>query len=217
MTDNYRSELFSRIKKLNFTNAHFFGQAFRLFLLFAAFFSLFYLLGSFTGVGENTQRIASEFFCIGFKDTDLFTFLSRFLSFSGGDFYLSLIIFISGYTMLSFPVSALCLTYAGAKSGYCFSCLWQILIRSGDLSGGGATFAYLAVCKLCVIAAMVFICVCARDFSYRYSDIYRRISRPLTSPESANYATVAVSGAGLTALINLLFLTFQYISPSTYI
>lgn len=217
MTDNYRSELFSRIRKLNFTNAHFFGQAFRLFLLFSAFFSLFYLLGSLTAIGENAKKIAVDFFCIGFKNSGPFAFLLQALSFSCSDFYLSLIIFISGYTMLSFPVSALCLAYAGAKSGYCFSCLWQILIRSGDLSGGGATFAYLAVCKLCVTAAMIFICVCARDFSYRYSDIYRKVSRPLTSPESVNYATVAVSAAGLTVLINLLFLTFQYISPSTYI
>lgn len=217
MTDNYRSELFSRIKKLNFTNAHFFGQAFRLFLLFSAFFSLFYLIGFLTGIGEDAQKIAGDFFCIGFKNTDLLDFLLQLLSFSRSDFYLTLIIFISGYTMLSFPVSALCLAYSGAKSGYCFSCLWQILIRSGELSGGGATFAYLTVCKISVVAAMIFICVCARDFSYRCSDIYRRSAHPLLSPESANYATVAMSGAGLTTLINLLFLTFQYISPSTHI
>ena len=217
MTDNYRSELFSRIKKLNFSNMQIVGQAFHLFLIFFAFFVLFFGAGYIIRPDESTKNVVTDFFCTGFADKNFFSFLRQAVSFASADFYSALLILISGYTMLSFPISTLCLIFTAAKSGYCFSCLWQILIDPGRLSGGGATFAYFAICKACVLAALIFVTICARDFSYRYSDLYRRSSRPLTSPESANYATVALSGAGFTALINLLFLTFQYISPSTYI
>ncbi len=217
MTDNYRSELLSRIRKLNFTNARVSGQAFRLFLLFALFFALFFGVGYSTDIGESTKKVVIDFFCTGFSDAGFFSFVKQMFSFSSFDFYAALIILLSGYTMLAVPVSALCLAYTGSKSGYCFACLWKTLIASGKLSGGGATFAYLAICKLCVLVAVIFIALCARDFSYRYSDIYRRSSRPLSSPESANYAMITLSSAGVTVLINLLFLTFQFISPSKYI
>ncbi len=217
MTDNYRSELFSRIRKFNFTNAVVIGQAFRLFLLFCAFFIFFFGVGYLTVIGENTKSAVSDFFCAELKDSGFIYYLKQTFSFSSPDFYLALIILVSGYTMLAVPVSAFCLAYMGAKSGFCFSHLWQILIGSGKLSGGGATFAYLAICKLCVLIAVIFITICARDFSYKYSDIYRRSARPLSSPESANYALITLSSAGITVLINLLFLTFQFISPSTYI
>ena len=217
MTDNYRSELYSRIRKLNFTNAQFAGQAVRLFLLYSAFFALFFGTGYLIGAGENAQGLVGDFFCAGFDDVGFFSFFKQAFSFASSDFYLALIILASGYTMLAVPVSGISLAYFGAKSGFCFSLLWQILIDSGKLSGGGATFAYLAICKLCVLTAMIFITVCARDFSYGYSDIYRRSSRPISSPESANYALVTISSAGVTVLINFIFLSFQYISPSTYI
>lgn len=217
MTDNYRSELFSRIRKFNFTNAVVIGQALRLFLLFCAFFVISFGIGYLTSITETTRSTVSDFFCTELNDSGFLSYLKQTLRFSSPDFYLALIILVSGYTMLVFPVSSCCLAYMGIKSGFCFSHLWKILIGSHTLSGGGATFAYLAICKLCVLIAVIFITICARDFSYRYSDIYRRSTRPLSSPESANYALVTLSSAGITVLINLIFLTFQFISPSTYI
>ena len=217
MTDNYRSELFSRIRKLNFSNARMIGQAFRLFLLFLLFFALFGGIGYLIDIDNEAKKTIGDFFCQRFTDASFSEHLRRVLSFSSSDFYLALLILISGYTMLSVPVSLFCLSYMGAKSGFCFSWLWKILIGSDALSGGGATFAYLAICKLCVLVAIIFIALCAQDFSYRYSDIYRRSSRPITSSESANYIMVTLSSAGVTILINLLFFIFQHISPSTYI
>ena len=217
MTDNYRSELFSRIRKLNFSNARIIGQAFRLFLLFLLFFALFWGIGYLIDIDNEAKKTIGDFFCQRFTDASFSEHLRRVLSFSSSDFYLALLILISGYTMLSVPVSLFCISYMGAKSGFCFSWLWKILIGSDALSGGSATFAYLAICKLCVLVAIIFIALCAQDFSYMYSDIYRRSSRPITSSESANYIMVTLSSAGVTILINLLFFIFQHISPSTYI
>ena len=71
MTDNYRSEIFSRIRKLNFTNATIVGQMFRLFLLFLTFFSLFFCIGYVTKVGDSAQKTVCDLFCIGFKNSKI--------------------------------------------------------------------------------------------------------------------------------------------------
>ena len=215
MTDNYRSEIFSRIRKLNFTNATIVGQMFRLFLLFLTFFSLFFCIGYVTKVGDSAQKTVCDLFCIGFKNSKILALAQNAFAFASSDFFLILTIFISGYTMLASPISAICLAYAGAKYGFCFSSLWKILIDSNFLSGGGATFAYLAICKLCILVTLIFVTVCSRSFSYRYSDIYRRSPRPLSTPESTNYSVISLSSAGFSVLINLTFMFFIFISPLT--
>ena len=215
MTDNYRSELFSRIRKLNFTHASVIGQMLRLFLLFLAFFSLFFCIGYVIKVGDSAQETVCDLFCSGFKNSEILELSQKAFAFASSDFLLILIVFASGYTMLAAPISTLCLTYAGAKYGFCFSSLWKILIDSNSLSGGGAAFAYLAVCKLCVLVTLFFVTVCSRNFSYRYSDIYRRSPRPLSMPESTNYSVISLSSAGFSVLINLTFMFFVFISPLT--
>ena len=215
MTDNYRSELFSRIRKLNFSHASVIGQMLRLFLLFLAFFSLFFCIGYVIKVGDFAQETVCDLFCSGFKNSEILELSQKAFAFASSDFLLILIVFASGYTMLAAPISTLCLTYAGAKYGFCFSSLWKILIDSNSLSGGGAAFAYLAVCKLCVLVTLFFVTVCSRNFSYRYSDIYRRSPRPLSMPESTNYSVISLSSAGFSVLINLTFMFFMFISPLT--
>ena len=215
MTDNYRSELFSRIRKLNFSHASVIGQMLRLFLLFLAFFSLFFCIGYVIKVGDFAQETVCDLFCSGFKNSEILELSQKAFAFASSDFLLILIVFASGYTMLAAPISTLCLTYAGAKYGFCFSSLWKILIDSNSLSGGGAAFAYLAVCKLCVLVTLFFVTVCSRNFSYRYSDIYRRSPRPLSMPESTNYSVISLSSAGFSVLINLTFMFFVFISPLT--
>ena len=215
MKDNYRSELFLRIRKLNFTHASVIGQMLRLFLLFLAFFSLFFCIGYVIKVGDFAQETVCDLFCLGFKNSEILELTQKAFAFASSDFLLILILFASGYTMLAAPISTLCLTYAGAKYGFCFSSLWKILINSNSLSGGGAAFAYLAVCKLCVLVALIFITVCSRNFSYRYSDIYRRSPRPLSTSESTNYLVISLSRAGFSVLINLTFMFFMFISPLT--
>ena len=215
MKDNYRSELFLRIRKLNFTHASVIGQMLRLFLLFLAFFSLFFCIGYVIKVGDFAQETVCDLFCLGFKNSEILELTQKAFAFASSDFLLILILFASGYTMLAAPISTLCLTYAGAKYGFCFSSLWKILINSNSLSGGGAAFAYLAVCKLCVLVTLFFVTVCSRNFSYKYSDIYRRSPRPLSTPESTNYSVISLSSAGFSVLINLTFMFFMFISPLT--
>ncbi len=217
MTDKYRSELFSRIKKLNFTNALVIRQALGLFLLFCAFFAVGFFSGHLIKPGNDADGVVCEFFCTSFKDLGFSNSIKRMAAFSLPDFQMALIILLSGYTMAAFPVSVTCLSCMGAWNGYVFSNLFRLLICSGGLSGGGATFAYISFCKLCVLITMIFQAIRATDFSYRYSELYRRVSRPFTSPLSANYALNALSCAGVTVALNILFLIFQFISPSAYI
>ena len=187
----------------------------RLFLLFLAFFSLFFCIGYVIKVGDFAQETVCDLFCLGFKNSEILELTQKAFAFASSDFLLILILFASGYTMLAAPISTLCLTYAGAKYGFCFSSLWKILINSNSLSGGGAAFAYLAVCKLCVLVTLFFVTVCSRNFSYKYSDIYRRSPRPLSTPESTNYSVISLSSAGFSVLINLTFMFFMFISPLT--
>ena len=215
MTDKYRSELFSRIRKLNFTNALVIRQVLGLFFLFCAFFAVGFLTGHLIKPGNNADDVICDFFCTSFRDLGFWNSIKQIAAFSMHDFQIALIILLSGYTMAASPVSALCLADFGVRNGYVFSNFLRLLIFSGKLSGGGATFAYISICKLCVLVAMIFLAVHAIDFSYRYSELYRKFSKPLTSPQSANYAMIALSCAGFTVAVNTLFLIFQFISPSS--
>ncbi|MBR4296547.1 MAG: hypothetical protein IKT56_06920 [Clostridia bacterium] len=210
MTEEYRSELVSRILRLNNTNRLYIKRI--LFLILFGGVSLIcgYFVSIFLPITDsNISVISASHFCGFFDGLGILDKIRALISFMSPDFWAVFLIMSMGYTMLASGLSKILFFGYTVRLGFCISYLYRFLIVSPNITDGTNAFVLFTVCKLIILIALVFSVIKSEDFSYQYADQFQKSSRPFFGQISMWHIKTTVSTCGFTALINIIYLIFQ--------
>lgn len=217
MNGEYRSELISRITKLNCTNKIYIRRLLRSVALVAVFIFLGVLLFLPFAENEALPNIVARHLCGFYKEQGIIDCIRSTLSFAAFDFIVIMLMFFTGYTMIARGTGSILLIILCLRGGFICSCMYHFLVDRPIISGGAFAFSLFCLCKLLVLSASIFMFLEAESFSYKYKDMYGKLKSPLTSRESTRYMITAASSAGFTVLINTIYLIFQSLQNHTLI
>ncbi|MEE0969816.1 MAG: hypothetical protein U0M06_10640 [Clostridia bacterium] len=218
MTEEYKSRLFSRISKLNYTNYTLLKRTGILICISLISLGVGYISGIFYGgdtASSNVKDILISHFCGFFSGLGILDSIRAAISFTLGDIFFILSVLAVGYTMLSAALGKLILIIYSARLGGCIALLYDMLITDPCIENGKSAFALFILAKLSVLCALVFSVIQSEDFSFRFCEIFNKQRFPIKSRESVSYIKTLSSTAGFTALINIIYLIFQSIQKYT--
>lgn len=216
MTEEYKNELILRISRLNYTDRIYVKRtltlcALCLFSLFLGYFMHFLPIGE----SEGVKRIITSHFCGFFSGLGLLDSVRAVIDFSLPDLVSVIAVALFGYTMLSGTLGKITLFFIGVKFGFCASILYESLVKSPVIEGGGSAFLLFAVCKTAILTALIFSALRSEDFSFSFGEIFLKSKHPHLSPLSREYVKTTLSTAGFTAIINTVYLVFQSLQGFT--
>lgn len=210
MTEEYRSELVSRILRLNNTNRLYIKKILWLILFGGVSLICGYFVSILLPVTDsNISIISASHFCGFFDGLGILDRIRAVISFISPDFLAVFLIMSMGYTMLASGLSKILFFIYTARLGFCLSYLYKFLVVSSNITYGVNAFVLFTVCKLIILIALIFSVITSEKFSYNYADQFQKSSRPFLSQLSIGHIKTAVSTCGFTALINIIYLIFQ--------
>ncbi len=216
MTEDYKEQFTSRIKKLNFTNHLSVKKALLLCALCLISLSLgFFAEPLIVSDKEKLIPLVISHFCGFFKGTGTIGAMRSAIAFAFPDMAVILFATVLGYTMLSGILGKITIVWFGARLGFCFKLLYDLLISDPQISSGKTAFILFCVCKLSVCIAVVFSIARSELFSYEFGRIFERCKHPFIERESIIYLKSMASTAGFSILLNIIYLIFQGLQSYT--